>query len=74
MLYLARKKGKIIYFCYLKFKVFFKSKNSSVTPDFLFTMVPFKCISSNSLTSKSDQHLISPYNITPESNIRVTRI
>ena len=26
------------------------------------------------LTPKSDQLLISPYNITPESNIRVTRI
>ena len=25
-------------------------------------------------TPKSDKHLISPYNITPESNIRVTRI
>ena len=24
----------------------------------------------NSLTPKSDQHLISPYNITPESNIK----
>ena len=27
----------------------------------------------NLLTSKSDQHLISPYNITPELNIKVTR-
>ena len=27
----------------------------------------------NPLTPKSDQHLISPDNITPESNIRVTR-
>ena len=26
------------------------------------------------LTSKSDYHLISPYNIIPESNIKVTRI
>ena len=25
-------------------------------------------------TSKSDQHLVSPYNITPESNMKVTRI
>ena len=25
-------------------------------------------------TSKSDQHLISPYNITPESHIKVMRI
>ena len=74
MLYLARKKRKNYLLLLLKFKIFFKSTNSSVTPDFLFTMVPFKCISSNSLTSKSDQHLISPYNITPESNIKVTRI
>ena len=28
----------------------------------------------NPLTPKSDQHLISPYNITPESNIKVTRV
>ena len=28
----------------------------------------------NSLTLKSDQFLISPYNITPESNIKVLRI
>ena len=28
----------------------------------------------NPLTPKSDQHLISPYNITPESNIKVMRI
>ena len=28
----------------------------------------------NSLTPMNDQHLISPYNITPESNIMVTRI
>ena len=28
----------------------------------------------NPLTSKSDQYLISPYNITPESHIEVTRI
>ena len=28
----------------------------------------------NPLTSNSDQHLISPHNITPGSNIRVTRI
>ena len=28
----------------------------------------------NPLTLKSDQHLISPYNITPESYINVTRI
>ena len=28
----------------------------------------------NPLTPKSDQLLISPYNITPESNIKVTRI
>ena len=28
----------------------------------------------NSLTFKSDQHLISPHNITPESYIKVTRI
>ena len=27
----------------------------------------------NLLTPKSDQHLISPDNITPKSNIRVTR-
>ena len=27
----------------------------------------------NPLTPKSDQHLISPYNITPESDIRVMR-
>ena len=26
----------------------------------------------NSLTPRSDQHLISPYNITPESHINVT--
>ena len=34
------------------------------------------CIESvvdNALTPKSDQHLISPDNITPKSNIRVTR-
>ena len=28
----------------------------------------------NPLTPKSDQLLISPYNITPESNIKVMRI
>ena len=28
----------------------------------------------NFLPPKSDQHLISPYNITPESHIKVTRI
>ena len=28
----------------------------------------------NPLTSKSDWHLISPYNIIPESNIKVMRI
>ena len=28
----------------------------------------------NSLNPKSDQHLISPYNITPELHIKVTRI
>ena len=28
----------------------------------------------NPLTLKSDQHLISPYNITSESHINVTRI
>ena len=28
----------------------------------------------NPLTTKSDQLQISPYNITPESNIKVTRI
>ena len=28
----------------------------------------------NPLTLKSDQHLISPYNITPESRIKVMRI
>ena len=28
----------------------------------------------NSLIPKSDQHLISPYNITPESHIKVMRI
>ena len=27
----------------------------------------------NALTSESDQHLISPYSITPESQIRLTR-
>ena len=29
---------------------------------------------SNPLTLRSDVHLISPYNITPESNIKVKRI
>ena len=28
----------------------------------------------NYLTPKSDEHLISPYNITPESHIKVMRI
>ena len=28
----------------------------------------------NPLTPKTDQHLISPYNITPESNMKVMRI
>ena len=28
----------------------------------------------NYLTPKSNQHLISPYNISPESNIKVARI
>ena len=28
----------------------------------------------NSLTPKSDQHLNSPYNITPESHVKVMRI
>ena len=28
----------------------------------------------NPLTPESDQHLLSPHNITPESHIRVTRI
>lgn len=31
-------------------------------------------LSSNPLTPKSDKHLISPYNITNESNIKVARI
>ena len=31
-------------------------------------------LSSNPLTPRSDQHLISPYNITPESHIKVMRI
>ena len=37
-------------------------------------MVYFRPHSSYSLTPKSDQRLISPYNITPESNIQVMRI
>ena len=32
------------------------------------------CNSLNPLIPESDQHLISPYNITPESNIKVMRI
>ena len=28
----------------------------------------------NPLTPKSDQHLISPYNITPDSGIKVMRV
>ena len=28
----------------------------------------------NPLTPKSDQHLISPYNVTPESHINIMRI
>ena len=28
----------------------------------------------NPLTPKSEEHLISPYNITPESNIKVRRV
>ena len=31
-------------------------------------------LSSNPLTPKGDQHLISPYNISPESHIKVMRI
>ena len=31
-------------------------------------------LSFNPLTSKGDQHLISPHNITPESHIKVMRI
>ena len=37
---------------------------------FYFPLFFFKI---NPLTLKSDQHLISPYNITPESRIKVTR-
>ena len=29
---------------------------------------------SNPVTPMSDSHLISPYNITPESHVKVTRI
>ena len=35
---------------------------------------PFCARHLNPLLPKSDKHLISPYNITPESNINVTRI
>ena len=35
-------------------------------------LLAFSCI--NLLTPKSDQHLISPYNIIPESHIKVMRI
>lgn len=28
----------------------------------------------NTLTPYSDQHLVSPYNISPESNVKVMRI
>ena len=31
-------------------------------------------VTCNPLTCKSDQHLISPYNITPEAHIKVTTI
>ena len=34
----------------------------------------FSPIYINPLTPKSDQHLISPYNIIPESHIKATRI
>ena len=36
---------------------------------FILSYCPF-----NLLTPKSDWHLISPYHITPESNIKVRRI
>ena len=48
----------------------FGRKNSSKTPLFVFTST--SCF--NPQTPDSDWHLLSPYNITLESNIQVTRI
>ena len=36
--------------------------------------VKLSSITNNPLTPKSDQHLISPYNISPESHTKVMRI
>ena len=38
------------------------------------TSPPDVQVSINPLTPKCDWHLISPYNVTPESNIKVIRI
>ena len=38
------------------------------------SMYLFHYFKKNSLTPKSDSHLISPYNITPESHFKVMRI
>ena len=46
-----------------------KVKQTRGTVKSLENVCPF-----NSSTSKSDWHVISPYHITPESNIKVRRI
>ena len=45
-----------------------KSRASLIDDEFLYFC------DLNPLTPESDQHIISPYNITPESHIRLTRI
>ena len=41
---------------------------------FTFVFSSFFLLLFNPLNPKSDQHLISPYNITPESQMKVMRI
>ena len=41
---------------------------------FTFVLSSFFLLFFNPLNPKSDQHLISPYNITPESQMKVMRI
>ena len=46
-----------------------------IVPDSLLMWKEFEFVCGiNPLNPKSDQHLISPYNITPESHIKVMRI
>ena len=49
------------------------NKKNKFVP-FYFAPPPIFFFKINPLTPKSDHHLISPYNITPESHIKVMRI